>query len=114
MQCKKCGQIISEDNKFCNNCGSRIEKDFISGFNDTMDHHSNIWFMAGYLRGILSKNKKLLEKFENIIKEDPEIWDKYQRTFNYMINFIHENGKEKEAIRPKQKSISETKTMQKE
>ncbi len=54
--------------------------------------------MAGYLRGILSKNKKLLEKFENIIKEDPEIWDKYQRTFNYMINFIHENGKRKKKL----------------
>ena len=28
MYCKNCGNALNEDDKFCNNCGFKIEKDF--------------------------------------------------------------------------------------
>lgn len=115
MECKKCGQIIPENNKFCSNCGSKVEKT-IYDIGDTIKKCQRIWYIFGFLRGVNkdSKDKKWFENLEKSIREEmPETWKEYQEVIQFWIDFANKNGKNKETFRPKRKSISEAKTMQK-
>ena len=117
MQCQKCSSLISQDSKFCSNCGTEIKKDLSSSLSETIDLCSKVWFMMGFIRGSISgskKDKKTWEKFENSLKKYPELWEDYKKVFNHMTDFVNENNeKNKETIRLKRKSIPGTKTMQK-
>ncbi len=119
MKCIKCDSSVSQDSKFCSNCGAEIKKDLSSSLSETVDLCSKIWFMMGFMRGSFSrskKDKKILEEFENSLKNKyPKLWDDYKRVFNYMVDFTNKNnGKNKETIRPKRKSIPSAETVQKE
>lgn len=118
MECKRCGSLISEDSKFCNNCGIEIEKS-LSIVGETIDACSKLWFMLGFIRGSFQDSKKgriELEKFENRLKNKlPGFFEDYKRVFNHIVNLANENNeKNKETIRPKRKSIPSAKTVQKE
>lgn len=115
MKCEKCNLSISSDSKFCSSCGAEIKKDPLSSLEETIDACSKTWFMLGFIKGCFSKNKKerkVLKGFEDSLKDKlPETWEKYNNAIKYMGEAISED---EEISRPKRKSISKTKEMQKE
>lgn len=38
MYCKKCGKVLNDGDKFCSNCGTKIEEEFVPAFRQSVDY----------------------------------------------------------------------------
>jgi predicted amidophosphoribosyltransferase len=57
MECKKCKASVSEDSKFCNQCGTQIEKEK-SDLEQITEMCRRIWFLIGFLKAKGDSGKK--------------------------------------------------------
>lgn len=116
IKCSKCKKEVSEDSKFCNNCGTKVEKAvFKFSADDNLKLCSKLWYIIGFLRGSsLNDNKDSLVEFENIIKKDHSgMWEWYQEVINHWRDWAIKNDKElQKIVRSQQAGASETKRVQ--
>jgi len=88
MECSKCNKKISNDSKFCSNCGQKIEEESILELaNRGIESTRKTWFLVGFLRAHgMNKGKKtkLLKEFESMIKKEmPDFYEEYESTIKY-------------------------------
>lgn len=116
MKCEKCSSSVSQDSKFCSNCGTEIKKDLSDSFDETVRDCGRVWFIVGFIKGCFSnkKDKKTLKGFEESLKKiSSKFWKDYGDTIDYWRNIVVKNN-EKETPRPKRKSVPGAETVQKE
>ncbi|MDO8623258.1 MAG: zinc ribbon domain-containing protein [archaeon] len=108
MKCSKCDIEIKEDNKYCPNCGKKIEESS-SDIDNLVKDCSRVWFIFGFMKGC-TKDKNSLTDFEKLIKKkSPEIWTKYEDIINYWKDIANQNEKIKKTNGSKPTGISEIK-----
>jgi len=95
MECKKCKASVSEDSKFCDQCGTEIDR-YQSDLDKSLELCRRMWFILGFLKGNGSSGKKKKKWFidleKNIKEKIPEIWEEYQDA----IDFWHKQSENSE------------------
>lgn len=103
MECPKCNKEVSNDSKFCSNCGQKIEEESILSLaNRGIDSTRKTWFIVGFLRAHgMEKGKKgkWLKEFENDIKKEmPSFYEEYNDTIKYWREVIKGDKKVKKKL----------------
>ncbi|MFH1326662.1 MAG: zinc ribbon domain-containing protein [archaeon] len=98
MKCSKCEKEISSEDKFCSNCGERIEQTSLtSTFDRSIDITRKMWFLFGFLRGKALRGKKKAKWFVDFEKQIetkmPEIWSEYEDTIEFWMKQAEDSDK---------------------
>ena len=93
MQCDKCKKEITDNSKFCSNCGAELkEKQAPLEIEDVVKKASQVWFILGYIRAIDKDDKKAIEESESKIKNQGEyLWNWYQEVIDYWKEWVKTN-----------------------
>lgn len=94
MICFNCKKEISQESKFCPDCGKKLEN-ASTDLDSLIEDCSRVWFIFGFMKGCEREKGKLTDIEKIIKKKYPEIWEKYRKIVQYWKDLINQNNEKK-------------------
>lgn len=101
MICEKCNSNVSEESKFCNSCGAKIEikKDIVAEVRESSENLLKeaglMWFTVGLIKGNCSKSKKTEKFFKEVLEKELKKNPRFSKQYDYINSQCNEIFPEK-------------------
>lgn len=87
MKCNQCDNVLTEESKFCNSCGTKVkakEKSLSESLNDAVKDAGLLWFTIGLIKGNCSKKEKTKKWFKEVFEKDMMKNPKFAEDYSYI------------------------------
>ena len=99
MKCPKCEKELSENSKFCNTCGAKIEekeKSMSELFHESVKSAELLWFSIGFIKGSCKHDEEKKKWFKEVFEKDMFIEPEFAKEYDYVNSEYNKNFPQKE------------------